>query len=213
MCGNFNRFCLGCGNNCTAVASKVNGTPLSPKPFTAKFRAEAAFGCCLRKLRQIEESAAQFEIIGKTNYDAFAREIIKKMESRLAKNSSDIVALNCLAFAYYARNDFRNARNNFQKLVQLDSKNIWSHNYLAIVYGKLGQIDAGIAQLKKSLAIDPKNEYTNLLMGLAYTEKGQYGTAAKYFIKAPRALKTILKCRGKANALPVFLIFVPVSRE
>ena len=150
-------------------------------------------GVAYANLGKIEESAAQFEIIGKTNYDAFAREIIKKMESRLAKNSSDIVALNCLAFAYYARNDFRNARNNFQKLVQLDSKNIWSHNYLAIVYGKLGQIDAGIAQLKKSLAIDPKNEYTNLLMGLAYTEKGQYGTAAKYFIKAPRALKTILK--------------------
>jgi len=176
------------------AASKVNwNTIVSQNRSPRNLEQRLLLGVAYANLGKIEESAAQFEIIGKTNYDAFAREIIKKMESRLAKNSSDIVALNCLAFAYYARNDFRNARNNFQKLVQLDSKNIWSHNYLAIVYGKLGQIDAGIAQLKKSLAIDPKNEYTNLLMGLAYTEKGQYGTAAKYFIKAPRALKTILK--------------------
>lgn len=176
------------------AASKVNwNTIVSQNRSPRNLEQRLLLGVAYANLGKIEESAAQFEIIGKTNYDAFAREIIKKMESRLAKNSSDIVALNCLAFAYYARNDFRNARNNFQKLVQLDSKNIWSHNYLAIVYGKLGQIDAGIAQLKKSLAIDPKNEYTNFLMGLAYTEKGQYGTAAKYFIKAPRALKTILK--------------------
>ena len=176
------------------AASKVNwNTIVSQNRSPRNLEQRLLLGVAYANLGKIEESAAQFEIIGKTNYDAFAREIIKKMESRLSKNSSDIVALNCLAFAYYARNDFRNARNNFQKLVQLDSKNIWSHNYLAIVYGKLGQIDAGIAQLKKSLAIDPKNEYTNLLMGLAYTEKGQYGTAAKYFIKAPRALKTILK--------------------
>mgnify|MGYP000865096487 FL=1 len=77
--------------------------------------------------------------------------------------------------------------------MNLDSGNVWSHNYLAIVYGKLGQVDSGIAQLKKSLEIEPKNEYTHLLMGLAYTEKGQYGNAAKHYIKAPRALKTIIK--------------------
>ncbi len=179
----------------TALAtSKVNWDSLvsqnrSPKNLEQRL----LLGVAYANLGKIEESSAQFEILGKTNYDVFAREAIRTAEKRLAKDHDSLVDLNCLAFAYYARNNFKAARNIFQKLAYLDSRNIWSHNYLALVYSKLGQTDSGIEQLKKSLAIEPKNQYTNLLMALAYTEKGQYGTAAKYYIKAPRAMKTIIK--------------------
>ena len=184
-------ICLG---TTAMAASKVNwNSVVSQNKSPKNLEERLLLGVAYANLGKIEESASQFEILGKANYDQFAREVIRSAEGKLAKNSSDLVALNCLAFAYYARDDFRRARDNFQKLVNLDSGNVWSHNYLAIVYGKLGQVDSGIAQLKKSLEIEPKNEYTHLLMGLAYTEKGQYGNAAKHYIKAPRALKTIIK--------------------
>lgn len=176
------------------AASKVNwNSVVSQNKSPKNLEERLLLGVAYANLGKIEESAAQFEVLGNANYDAFAREVIRSAESKLAKDNSDLVTLNCLAFAYYARNDFRKARDHFQKLVSLDSRNVWSHNYLAIVYGKLGQIDSGIAQLKKSLEIEPKNEYTHLLLGLAYTEKGQYGNAAKHYMKAPRALKTVIK--------------------
>lgn len=176
------------------AASVVNWNSVVSKNRSPKtLEQRLLLGVAYANLGKIEESAAQFDILGNTNYNVFAREVIRSTENKLKKNNNDIVALNCLAFAYYARGDYRKARDNFRRLVNLDSRNVWSHNYMAIVYGKLGQIDSGIRQLKKSLEIEPKNEYTHLLMGMAYTEKGQYGNAAKHYVKAPRALKTIIK--------------------
>lgn len=178
----------------TFAASKVNWNQVvtdNKSPRTLEQRLN--LGVAYANLGKIEESAAQFDVLANTNYEVFAREVISKTQSRLAKNKNDILALNNLAFAHYARNEFSKSREHFRTLVSIDSQNVWSHNYLAIVYGKLGQIDTGIAQLKKSLTIEPNNEYTHLLLGMAYTEKKQYGTAAKHFLKAPRAMKTILK--------------------
>lgn len=61
------------------AASKVNwNTIVSQNRSPRNLEQRLLLGVAYANLGKIEESAAQFEIIGKTNYDAFAREIIKK---------------------------------------------------------------------------------------------------------------------------------------
>lgn len=144
------------------------------------------------KLAKAKEA---FQSIAKAGYVEFGREVIEENEAKLKRNPGDIVALNCLAFTYYAFERYEAALSEFLKIVALDRGNVWVRQYLALVYGKLGLLDKGIEVLKKAIEIDPRNEYSHLLLGLAYQERKWYLLAMIEFAKAPNAIREVSRLR------------------
>lgn len=99
------------------------------------------------------------------------KKLITDYEKQLNKTSNDYRLLNYLGFAYYADHDYKSSLQIFKKIVKKDPKNIWSHNYLATVYGKLEKYDQAEKVLKTSMKIKDDN-HTHFLLGAIYYKQG-----------------------------------------
>ncbi|NPV79297.1 MAG: tetratricopeptide repeat protein [Firmicutes bacterium] len=135
----------------------------------------------------------EFALLSAGDYEKNAALVVRENSAKLAANPDDILALNCMAFSYYALGQDEKAIEQFERLVRIDSKNVWIRHYLAYLYTRVGRLDEGISVLREALEIDPKNEYTHLLLGLAYQKKGWTIAALLEFLKAPNARREALK--------------------
>ncbi|HHV62708.1 MAG TPA: tetratricopeptide repeat protein [Firmicutes bacterium] len=144
---------------------------------------------------RIVEANDEFRLLARADYETFGRRVILDGEDSLRRDPKNIMALNHLAFTYYAFGRYAEALSCFRNLADLDSKNVWVKHYLAVAYARTGRLDDAISTLQKALDLDPRNEYTHLLLALAYKEKGWYIAAAIEFLKAPNARKEILNLK------------------
>lgn len=142
---------------------------------------------------EILKANEEFALLSSGDYEKNAALVARENSARLAANPDDILALNCMAFSYYALGQDEKAIEQFERLVRIDSKNVWMRHYLAYLYTRVGRLDEGISVLREALEIDPKNEYTHLLLGLAYQKKGWTIAALLELLKAPNARREAQK--------------------
>ncbi|HHY48023.1 MAG TPA: tetratricopeptide repeat protein [Firmicutes bacterium] len=135
----------------------------------------------------------EFRILSTGDYQTRAASVIRENTERLKECPDDMLALNSLAFAYYAIGEDQKSATCFERLMSLDPYNVWLTHYLAYLYTRLGRLDDAISLLRNSLKIDPSNEYTHLLLGLAYQQKGWTLAAFVELLKAPNARREALK--------------------
>jgi tetratricopeptide (TPR) repeat protein len=74
--------------------------------------------------------------------------------------------------------------DELNKAIICEPQSMQAYSNLGILLVNMEQIDEGIGELKKALAIDPANIPTLERLGYAYLKKGLLGTASIYFNKA-----------------------------
>jgi len=137
-------------------------------------------------LGNLDSALGHFETIGSaTRYNQFARQVISSCKTLLAAKPSNLLYLNCLAFAYYAIQQLPESAEAMEKIMVLDPENVWIMDFAAFIYGKMRNIDRGLKLLRKSLEIDPANQYTHFLLSMAYFEKGNYLRSIYHYLHAP----------------------------
>ncbi|HEY1424909.1 MAG TPA: tetratricopeptide repeat protein, partial [Candidatus Acidoferrum sp.] len=82
-----------------------------------------------------------------------------------------------------ARNDFRAAETEFEKVVQLAPQLAQGHSALAVVLLRLGKVSDAIQEMEKALAIKPDDVPTQTNLALAYEQTGANRKALALFNK------------------------------
>jgi len=77
------------------------------------------------------------------------------------------------AFTLYFNNRKKEAIAEFEKIIKLDPKNIFSYGYIATIYGEMNDANRAIEYSKKALAIDNNVAAIHLLLGAAYYKNNQ----------------------------------------
>ncbi|ADL12686.1 tetratricopeptide repeat protein [Acetohalobium arabaticum] len=142
----------------------------NPKNIKAHFRLGVAYA----NLGKIDLAKEEFDFLDELDEkkeDKELKKLTKYYEKQLDETSSGPLLLNYLGFAYYADHNYESSLQIFKKIVKKDSENIWSHNYLATVYGKLGKYDKAEKVLKRSMEIRD-DDYTHFLLGAVYYKQG-----------------------------------------
>lgn len=148
-------------------------------------------GIAYANLGELPKSLQEFEIAGQEGYiDDVALFVLDKLRE-LRKTPNDLLLLNCAAFGSYAFGDLAASAEYFERIVKLDSQNIWARNFAAIVYGYLDEFDHALNHLREAVTIDPKNQYSHLLLSAVYKEKSQYLQAFYHYLQAPDAVKEL----------------------
>ncbi len=142
-------------------------------------------------LGKIEESTEVFKRIDSAETEEKLEEIITKFENKLKTNLADIKVNNYLAFAYYIDKQYNKAEEIFKDIIKMDSENIWSYNYLAVVQHKLEEYEQAQKSLEASLKLE-KNQYTHFLLGVNYYKKGNIFKALYYVGKGRKAVGLFL---------------------
>lgn len=95
-----------------------------------------------------------------------AKKQAEPLMAQLEKNPNDAILLNKVALTYKAAHQFGQAAEYFKKSVEADPKNIAVRDDYASCLYYLGDVDAALAQLEKSLTYDPKHAGTLYNIGM-----------------------------------------------
>ncbi len=90
------------------------------------------------------------------------------------------------AFALYFNDKKKEAIKEFENIIKLDPKNVFSYGYIATIYGEMDEVDEAIEYSKKALAVDSNVAAIHLLLGAAYYKKGQPGPGLQETMEALR---------------------------
>jgi tetratricopeptide (TPR) repeat protein len=90
------------------------------------------------------------------------------------------------AFALYFNNKKKDAIKEFEKIIKMDPKNVFSYGYIATIYGEMNDVDNAIDYAQKALEIDSNIAAIHLLLGTAYYKKGRPGPGFQETFEALR---------------------------
>ena len=88
-----------------------------------------------------------------------------------------------LAYSAAQRGDLREAVKEYQKVLDLDSKNAKAHLNLGIVYGRQEQWKKEISQYEKAIRVDPDFAEAYFNLGVAYQGRGRLKEAMAQYQK------------------------------
>jgi len=89
-----------------------------------------------------------------------------------------------LGLAYWGRNEYPRALEQFQRAVAVGPRSAEAHNWLGVALSEKSDLPGAVAQFRKAIELDPKygRAYTNL--GSALATSGDYAEAVEVFKKA-----------------------------
>ena len=73
------------------------------------------------------------------------------------------------------------AMDEYQKVIQIDPKNLMAYVHIGQIYEMKGQLDAALAEYQKALAIVPNSALVNNYIGNVYVVKNDLKSAGKYY--------------------------------
>jgi tetratricopeptide (TPR) repeat protein len=82
------------------------------------------------------------------------------------------------------KDDFELAKKYYQMAIQEDSSHTDSYNFLGVLYGKMGDLDKSIFNLKKAIEIDPVYHNALVNVGISYGRQNDLKSAFHAFDKA-----------------------------
>ena len=88
--------------------------------------------------------------------------------------------------AYFSRNDYENAINDFHKSFELDNKNFRSVYYEGIVFSIQQQFEKAVDCFSKSLELNEYQSHTFYRRAIAYYELGRYENAMSDVVSAQK---------------------------
>jgi type IV pilus assembly protein PilF len=89
-----------------------------------------------------------------------------------------------LAVAYLNQQDYKSALKYAEMSVKKDGSNPNSHNVLALVYQRLGQVSKADKSFSRALSIAPSDPYINNAYGSFLCENNRMDDSLKYFDRA-----------------------------
>ena len=125
-------------------------------------------------LGRIVDALDEAERLSALAYQDVARVLVPRYEQAVAAAPDDVVALNCLAFGYYALDRMDEAIAVLRRLTAADSDNPWPRNLLAIALLTREQYAAARGAAEEALRLDPRNEYSHLILAYAYLHERDY---------------------------------------
>lgn len=129
----------------------------------------------LKELRKVDE-------IDKS----FAPKALKIYSKKARLFPNDWKARFRYAFALYFNNKKKEAIKEFENIIKIDQKNIFSYGYIATIYGEMNDVGNAIEYSKKALEIDSNVAAIHLLLGTAYYKNGQAGLGFQETFEALR---------------------------
>lgn len=148
---------------------------------------------CYANTGRLHEATKLFGEVDRLESSAEARKKrVASYQEALEGDPQNMVALNRLAFAYYAIGNYEASVQYFEILLTLDPRNEWTRNYLAYALYQCGRLDEAIGVLQDNLLINPRNSYTHALLGMAYYEKKWYFRALEEMGKGRTAIQDLL---------------------
>lgn len=130
----------------------------------------------------------------------------KALQSLLILEPNSIEALRMLGAVNLNMNDYTNAKENFLKILELDSQDDLTHNLLANTLHKLGEDEQAIEHHKKAIELDKSYaphyyNYANTLYDLGEKEKAlaMYEKALEFDNSLEEAKKMIRELKNDNN--------------
>ena len=102
----------------------------------------------------------------------------------LTKNPNCWVGYNNLGLVLFQKGQVDEAREYFQKALEINPNYVESHSNLGQALFQKGEVDEAIAQYQKALEINPNYFAGHHNLGLAFSQKGQLDEAIAQFQKA-----------------------------
>ncbi len=121
---------------------------------------------------RIEDGLNELKTVDKLD-PKFAPKALKIYSRKARLFPSDWKARFQYAFALYFNNKKKEAIAEFQKIIAMDPKNIFSYGYIATIYGDMNDVNEAIEYSKKALEIDSNVAAIHLLLGAAYYKNNQ----------------------------------------
>jgi tetratricopeptide (TPR) repeat protein len=100
-----------------------------------------------------------------------AVQILKKAIS--VKEGGDLFSHYILGNTYLDKGDFRSAITEFKRAVEINQKDVYSWNSLALAYKLAGDFDMALECLDKAIFIDPKDVYNYSSKAIILFQRGQ----------------------------------------
>jgi tetratricopeptide (TPR) repeat protein len=114
-------------------------------------------------------------------WPAEARERIARCEERIRRGRDPLLAWAELSRLYHANGFFREARDCYRALIELEPKNPrWAH-CRAVILADYGQLDEAVPLFKRALGNEPTHGPTAIHLGNVLFKLGQVAEAARAF--------------------------------
>ena len=117
---------------------------------------------------------------------SFAPKALKIYSKKARLFPNDWKARFRYAFASYFNNKKKEAIKEFENIIKIDPKNVFTYGYIATIYGEMNDVGSAIEYSKKALEIDPNVAAIHLLLGAAYYKNGQAGMGFQETFEALR---------------------------
>jgi tetratricopeptide (TPR) repeat protein len=127
------------------------------------------------------------DIANKTKeFSVEEKELLKKLSEEV-KNKQDKTENDwyVLAMRYSDQNDYNNAVDAYNKVIETNPKNIAARHNLGYVYSKDNKHDMAIKAYEEALNINPNNIQIFVNLGVSYAEVKEYDKAISYYKKVP----------------------------
>ncbi len=184
---------LGCVTAAAASRSRYDWDKLVAAVDVESVEGRFLRGVGYANLGRLAEAFDEFSIIADNKQTEPVRALMRDKQEILNESSDDLLAMNVLAYGAYALKDYDLATQYFEGVIQADPENVWPKNFVALIYGRHGQVDKGLEHLREAAAIEPENQYTHLLFAVAYREQKQLVSAVYHYLRAPKAVKELKK--------------------
>lgn len=117
--------------------------------------------------------------VKKRAYDQAEYFINKGLESY--ENNVSLISLK--AQNYYNKDDYKNSKIWFQKLVKLGESSEFIHVKLSVIHAELSEYEEAIEQRKRALNFNPYDSNGLFLIGTYYERLNDYENAEKYIVQ------------------------------
>lgn len=142
-------------------------------------------------LGRIVDAFREVDQLARLEYRSLAQVLIGKYEAAYRANPRDLVALNCLAFGYYAVDELDEAIHTLRALATADPDNPWPRNLMAMAYFSAGKLDEAKGAATEALDIAPGNEYAHLILSAVYYSRHDYLRFLSHYLQAPHAAREL----------------------
>ena len=121
--------------------------------------------------------------------ESYAPIVVKEYEAAMKEDPLEWRHPFKCAFGYFFKGEKQKAIALFQRVVDIDPKQVWGYGFIGLVYGEMGEVDEAIKYCKLGLKVEPNATAIHFLLGEAYRKKGKYFRAFRQFLKVGRLQK------------------------
>ena len=88
----------------------------------------------------------------------------KALEAAVQRDPNDAGARIALGLAYWGRNEYPRALQEFRKAVEVAPRSAEAHNWLGVALSEKSDLPGAVAEFRKAIELDPKygRAFTNL---------------------------------------------------